>query len=106
MAAITAREKKVAGAGGEGGIRTRGSLLSYARLASEYLRPLGHLSRYGVWRSATRNFACVRVSLFGCQSCGGGGIRTPGAFQRYGFQDRRLRPLGHSSRRRRGSISQ
>ena len=30
---------------GEGGIRTLGSLLSYARLASGYLRPLGHLSR-------------------------------------------------------------
>ena len=29
---------------------------------------------------------------------GGGGIRTPGAFQLYGFQDRRLQPLGHSSR--------
>jgi hypothetical protein len=30
--------------GGEGGIRTRGRLLTYARLASGYLRPLGHLS--------------------------------------------------------------
>ena len=29
---------------GEGGIRTRGRLLTDARLASEYLRPLGHLS--------------------------------------------------------------
>jgi len=30
--------------GGEGGIRTRGGLLTRARLASGYLRPLGHLS--------------------------------------------------------------
>ncbi len=30
---------------GEGGIRTRGRLLTCARLASGYLRPLGHLSR-------------------------------------------------------------
>ena len=35
----------VASSGGEGGIRTRGRLLTYARLASGYLRPLGHLSR-------------------------------------------------------------
>ena len=32
---------------GEGGIRTRGGLLARARLASEYLRPLGHLSKWG-----------------------------------------------------------
>lgn len=30
---------------------------------------------------------------------GGGGIRTPGRFHVNGFQDRRLRPLGHSSDR-------
>ncbi len=30
--------------GGEGGIRTRGRVLPHARLASGYLRPLGHLS--------------------------------------------------------------
>src|SRR5690606_23664663 len=36
---------------GEGGIRTRGRLLTYARLASGYLRPLGHLSDRGnAWR--------------------------------------------------------
>ena len=28
---------------------------------------------------------------------GGGGIRTPGELPHNGFQDRRLRPLGHSS---------
>ena len=33
---------------GEGGIRTRGRLLTYARLASGYLRPLGHLSGFRV----------------------------------------------------------
>ena len=36
--------KRLALRGGEGGIRTRGRLLTYARLASGYLRPLGHLS--------------------------------------------------------------
>lgn len=28
---------------------------------------------------------------------GAGGIRTPGAFRHNGFQDRRLKPLGHCS---------
>ena len=42
------------------------------------------------------------LSLFGCQdvsaiSGGGGGIRTPGSLHYGGFQDRCLRPLGHSS---------
>ena len=31
---------------------------------------------------------------------GGGGIRTPGAFRHSGFQDRHLKPLGHSSSRK------
>src|SRR5205814_1731293 len=31
------------------------------------------------------------------RSGGGGGIRTPGTLQSSGFQDRRLKPLGHSS---------
>src|SRR5581483_6471716 len=39
---------------GEGGIRTRGRLLSDARLASEYLRPLGHLSHEGRSRNLPR----------------------------------------------------
>ena len=30
--------------------------------------------------------------------CGGGGIRTPGAFQLNSFQDCRHRPLGHTSK--------
>ena len=30
-------------------------------------------------------------------SNGGGGIRTPGTFRYSGFQDRHLKPLGHSS---------
>ncbi len=71
---------------GEGGIRTLGSLLSYARLASGYLRPLGHLSRcrcgagrlpmgvqassiHGVWLSGqgATGALCLRVVLLsGC----------------------------------------
>src|SRR5437660_1531031 len=47
--------------GGEGGIRTRGSLLSYARLASEYLRPLGHLSRAA---SAPGHAKQLRASVY------------------------------------------
>jgi hypothetical protein len=38
--------------GGEGGIRTLGRLLAYARLASGYLRPLGHLSGFRVAAAA------------------------------------------------------
>ncbi len=36
---------------------------------------------------------CHRLSLNGA-----GGIRTPGAFRHNGFQDRRLKPLGHCSK--------
>ena len=36
----------------------------------------------------------------GARAGGGGGIRTPGTFRYNGFQDRRLKPLGHSSARR------
>ena len=39
-----------------------------------------------------RRTACRRLSLTGA-----GGIRTPGAFRHNGFQDRRLKPLGHCS---------
>ena len=34
----------VLGSGGEGGIRTRGTLLKYTRFPSVHLKPLGHLS--------------------------------------------------------------
>ena len=34
--------------GGDGGIRTHGTLLGYAHLANEYLRPLGHVSIRGL----------------------------------------------------------
>ena len=39
----------------------------------------------------------ARLSFHG--NNGAGGIRTPGAFRHSGFQDRRLKPLGHRSRR-------
>jgi hypothetical protein len=42
--ARTARNRELLS--GEGGIRTLGRLLTYARLASGYLRPLGHLSGF------------------------------------------------------------
>ncbi len=52
---------------------------AHTHLAGEHLQPLGHLS-------------VVDIS-------GGGGsrIRTHGAFRHSGFQDRRLKPLGHPS---------
>ena len=51
----------------------------HTRLAGERLQPLGHFS----------------VLFF----CGGGGrIRTHEALTLNGFQDRRLQPLGHSSK--------
>lgn len=37
--------------GGEGGIRTPDTLLRYAPLAGECLRPLGHLSNMGAYRT-------------------------------------------------------
>ncbi len=51
--------------GGDGGIRTLDTLLAYAPLAGEYLRPLGQLSVFG----------------------GSGEIRTHGAFLLDSFQD-------------------
>src|SRR5450759_1690576 len=40
------------------------------------------------------------IARFGAGVGGGGGIRTPGTFRFNGFQDRRLKPLGHSSAHR------
>ena len=42
--------------------------------------------------------------LFASWSCGEGGIRTPGASQLNGFQDRRNRPLCHLSKGQKYSI--
>ena len=39
-----------------------------------------------------------RASLSSDVINGAGGIRTPGAFRPNGFQDRRLKPLGHCSK--------
>src|SRR3954447_16297343 len=58
------RRNEVAG-GGESGIRTHGTLLTYTRFPSVRLKPLGHLSG---------------VDPRSCQACGTGGeggIRTP-----------------------------
>ena len=40
---------------------------------------------------------CRLLTVFDTVISRGGGIRTPGAFQLNGFQDRRIRPLCHSS---------
>ena len=57
----------------------------HTRLAGERLQPLGHFS--------------------GIVSGGGGRIRTHEAFTLNGFQDRRLQPLGHSSRFKKSFIA-
>ena len=48
----------------------------------------------GLWTSAIYSDP---VLLWVGINGGGGGIRTPGELPHNGFQDRRLRPLGHSS---------
>jgi hypothetical protein len=40
---------------------------------------------------------CRLLTVFDTVTGRGGGIRTPGALQLNGFQDRRIRPLCHSS---------
>ncbi len=68
--------------GGEGGIRTHGRSFSpYNRLAGGPNRPLWHLPRSLVTLLAE-----------------GEGFEPPVAQRHSGFQDRRLRPLGHPSR--------
>jgi hypothetical protein len=63
-------------------LNPRGGLTPPTRLAGERLRPLGHLSKIGLSRYLS----------------GGGGIRTHETRNGpNGFQDRRLRPLGHPS---------
>src|SRR5262252_2051843 len=50
-------------------------------------------------RLASAAHARLRSPTFRLSNCGGGGIRTPVPFRESGFQDRRLQPLGHSSRK-------
>ena len=40
---------------------------------------------------------CAAESDYQVCGGGGGGIRTPGTLRHNGFQDRRLKPLGHTS---------
>ena len=49
------------------------------------------------WGSFSPKPPRVRIPYQGSYT-GAGGIRTPGAFRHNGFQDRRLKPLGHCSR--------
>ncbi len=65
--------------GGEGEIRTLGTSF-----------PVQPLSR----RSISATHALLQIVFFG----GGGRIRTHEALTPNGFQDRRLQPLGHSSK--------
>ena len=58
--------------GGEGGIRTRGTLL-YTRFPVVHLRPLGHLSKVGKVRRSGSTCATT-----GPEGGGEGGIRTHG----------------------------
>ena len=60
------------GSSGERGIRTLGRLLTYVRLASGYLRPLGHLSRRSSEAREGENVAASGL--------GSSGIATGGFF--------------------------
>ena len=88
----------------------------YTSLAGKRLRPLGHRSFFGFFLgnptdgegfdlqagAFTENAPQDRFPGVSCshpaQSYGWRGIRTPGGLHLNGFQDRRLRPLGHPSR--------
>src|ERR1044071_4648360 len=64
--------RKRRGNGGESGIRTHGTLLTYTRFPSVRLKPLGHLS-------VSVGACCHGIDLL--RSGGEGGIRTPDARQ-------------------------
>ena len=73
----------------------------YTSLAGKRLRPLGHRSNYylvslRLWDTAEVHRPAEphgpNVTKDGWR-----GIRTPGGLHLNGFQDRRLRPLGHPS---------
>ena len=59
--------------GGEGGIRTLDTLLTYTPLAGERLQPLGHFSKFGLFRfflmlllrSTVEDFSVLRTSFRG-----------------------------------------
>src|SRR5205814_3042588 len=55
------RRREVSGTGGESGIRTHGTLLTYTRFPSVRLKPLGHLSG----RSGFNASAAQRATLLG-----------------------------------------
>ena len=82
--------------GGQGGIRTR-----VAGVAIRYLAAWLPVQE-GMSRTRTGDTRLVYPSA--CESGrassrgGRGGIRTPGAVTPFGFQDRRLKPLGHPSK--------
>ena len=63
--------------GGEGGIRTLDTLLTYTPLAGERLQPLGHFSEFCLYRflllflfgSPVARYSVRRASPFGSPSC-------------------------------------
>ena len=84
---------------GEGGIRTLDTV-SRIPLSKRCLRPLGHLSelgsdRPGGMQAVLPSHVSIRLSTVG--SAEEEGFEPP-ALSRSGFQDRCLRPLGHSSK--------
>ena len=74
--------------GGEGGIRTPGSL-RYTRLAGGHHRPLGHLS--------ATNFILFTFRLINLFKLAEEVGFEPTELSFNSFQDCRLKPLGHSS---------
>ncbi len=72
----------------------------YTSLAGKRLRPLGHRSNY--WSIVVVGYGWIRIRPAephgpNVTKDGWRGIRTPGGLHLNGFQDRRLRPLGHPS---------
>ena len=74
-----------AGASGEGGIRTRGRLLTYARLASGYLRPLGHLSGFR-WDGRRQSSRVRRAVKRRERQSGGNRASRPGSLRFCGLR--------------------
>ena len=71
-------------------------LSPHTRLAGERLQPLGHLSAYFTF--SVKEELVLWIASF-LRTSGGSRIRTHVPFPGSGFQDRRLKPLGHPSDR-------
>ena len=124
MPRVTGPESRNTGAGGipAFGLKPKFALANFhkgsaplASLASSLLSPRRPgetpsgsnplpllISRKVSSRPQIRIFTCSTVQMLKCsvgqRPTGAGGIRTPGTFRYNGFQDRRLKPLGHCSK--------